>query len=257
MEPAGASPVASRACQAYQGRLDEAERDLARALELCEDPALLESRIAVGRYGSEIALALGDAGLARERSVEFLRLAERFGATGYVAGAREVLGRTLLLEGRASEAVTELEGAAELFEASPVSGSHYLISAHAFLARAQADANRAELALEVATEALHLAVAHPTAVLSGIEAELSMAHVLIVLDPAGKAEEIESRLARAAVRERELGTRHFVPCVHLERAQLAAARGDDAACRLERERARDEFAAIGASGHVERISTES
>ena len=84
-----------------------------------------------------------------------------------------------------------------------------------------------------------------------------MAHVLIVLDPAGRGDEIERRLAGVVLREREIGGRHFVPLVHLERAQLAAARGDDDTCRLERERARAEFAAIGARGHVERISTES
>ena len=83
-----------------------------------------------------------------------------------------------------------------------------------------------------------------------------MAHVLIVLDPAGRGEESERRLAGVALREREIGSRYFVPLVHLELAQLAAARGDDAARSLERTRARDEFAAIGARGHVERVSRE-
>jgi hypothetical protein len=53
-----------------------------------------------------------------------------------------------------------------------------------------------------------------------------------------------------------MGARAHEPLVHLERAELGRALGDDALLRGELETAQRRFAELGATHHVERLARE-
>jgi hypothetical protein len=89
-----------------------------------------------------------------------------------------------------------------------------------------------------------------------IEAHLAHAHALRHAHGASAATDIETTLERAAALVDETGAAGLAPFVHCERAELARLLGDEAGWQRELREALRLFAAMGATGHAERISRQ-
>jgi ATP/maltotriose-dependent transcriptional regulator MalT len=120
------------------------------------------------------------------------------------------------------------------------------------LAEAHARAGDGEQALLLADEAVAAARRRGTR-LYECQAQLARAAVLEHAAGAGAAGLIGQALARADALLRDTGARTYAPFVHERRAALARLRGDDMGWRRELTRARHEFGAAGATGHLRRL----
>jgi len=80
--------------------------------------------------------------------------------------------------------------------------------------------------------------------------------VLRRADPTGARADIESALARAEALTEETGLLAHAPLIHLERAALARAHGDEATRQRELREAQRLFSEMGATARVEQVVKE-
>ncbi len=157
-----------------------------------------------------------------------------------------ILGHVLASGGAAHEAIGQLTAALDLMRAGGV-GVFIEPFALAELAEAHLEAGDfpgARIAVEHGFAALRGA--------SGARARLELARARL-LRADGDTVAAEAALDRARVAAEATGARVYVPFVHVERAELARLRGDDAACRHERCEAQRLFAEIGAPARAEQM----
>jgi ATP/maltotriose-dependent transcriptional regulator MalT len=105
------------ACWLALGRLDEAERAAALAVELAGRYGLPLATSASNRATASVALERGDAATAAEWALASAAGAEEMGARIHAAHSRVLAGRALAAQGDEDAAVAELERAAAEFEA--------------------------------------------------------------------------------------------------------------------------------------------
>ena len=91
---------------------------------------------------------------------------------------------------------------------------------------------------------------------SEVDAQLSLAHVLLAAGNLDDRGAIESALDRAAECVGITGTRSHLPQIGVERAKLARLEGDEAGRERHLREAHRLFTEIGATGHAERVATE-
>ena len=89
-----------------------------------------------------------------------------------------------------------------------------------------------------------------------VTALLAHAQLLRATDGLRASDQIEASLRNATALIEAMDARGLAPFVHIERAQLARLRQDDAAWRCELEVAHQQFNAIGATGQAEWTAKE-
>lgn len=87
-----------------------------------------------------------------------------------------------------------------------------------------------------------------------VRAHLGQARILLWTSASAHADAIEAALRTAEQLARAIGLASWLPWVYEERAALAVALGEESQRCDALEEARRLYEAIGASGHVERIS---
>ena len=85
---------------------------------------------------------------------------------------------------------------------------------------------------------------------------VSCANTLIVCDGRRRRKQILSILEGIESAIERTGARSYLPFLHELRARLAHVCGDDATCDRERREAERLWAAMGAHGHIERMTLE-
>ena len=122
----------------------------------------------------------------------------------------------------------------------------------ATLAEAYLGSGEQHLARETAEEAVSLA--HERGVLAvALRAHLALARVRLQTEGANAATAIETTLARAMTLVEQTGAKSQEPFIHVELAELARLRGDEARRQRELRAAHRRFTDMGAMGHAERL----
>jgi tetratricopeptide (TPR) repeat protein len=238
-------------CLVCQGRPTDALSLVERAVELARERRDHEIAGAASASGFGACEMLGDAPGALAYAREQMRSVEA-GADGLRQFALTTLGRAHLMQGEWEIASDALQASLDLTR-KVRTGLGYEALILAFLADARLAAGDLGGARERADEAVAVARRRQTA-LSEIVALLARARVGLATDGASPAVERDLDDATAVVAQTT--ARGYLPDIHLERARLAARRGD----ARERERHLREahrlLVEMGATLRVERLAAE-
>ncbi|MGH3482745.1 MAG: LuxR C-terminal-related transcriptional regulator [Nocardioidaceae bacterium] len=132
-----------------QGRPAAAAASIHAALATRSDDRLARARLRTAQ--AEIALATGELDLAWEAATELGQIAAAYASPGHAASARQLLGATLLANGQAADALTDLQAAGRAWHDldAPCHAARVgLLAAEAY--RALGDEDRAGLELDAA-----------------------------------------------------------------------------------------------------------
>jgi len=254
----GASPYVfalalAAAALAWTGRIGEAERDAARAIELAREdrqffPRALAHAFRV--YACEIS---GDVASARAHGREAVALSERFGNEPLRTLALASLGLAHVLEERWAEALGAVNRSLSMLKAR---GSHWWESCLlATLARARLGLGDHTGAWKAAEEAVRVGRDLGTR-LWEFPAQLVLARVLRETEGAQAASTIERILSETLAFADESEAKGWKPFILLEQAGLARLRSDEGArARLVRE-AHRLFTEIGAPLRAAQVARE-
>ena len=231
----------------WMGRLGEADRELEQAIQLAREHGELDVLCWTHVSYVDAAQVTGDTSVALSHALHVVDVAERMGTFFARLRAYYAFGCACLLREEWTEAVAALEhalaihreGALGLFEASTLARL-----AEAYLGRGEVDRAR-----RTAEEAVAVGQHRGTAVRS-CEAQLALGRVLLhgAIEPDWRAVDGALRLGLAHVRQ--TGAVLFAPLLHLELAEAARRRGDDALKDRELAEARRLFEAMGASARA-------
>ena len=89
-----------------------------------------------------------------------------------------------------------------------------------------------------------------------IAANVALAGVLRAAEGLGARDEIQAALTRAQELVDNVGAHGHGPTIHVELAELAHQKGDEAECERELHEAHRLFTEIGATGHAERLASQ-
>ena len=89
-----------------------------------------------------------------------------------------------------------------------------------------------------------------------VRAQLALARVLRAIEGADGSAGVVAALDRAQALVQSTGARSYEPQIYVERARLAALRADAADAQQRLREAHRLFAAMGATGHAERLAKE-
>jgi adenylate cyclase len=233
------------------GRLHEAEAAIQRAIELARfhgDSFVLghayQARALLKTHRGDVDGALGDAG-------EAIRIFEEMGSAHQATFGHLRLGAAQVLAGHFAEAVQSLEKTLETARDQHQLASEPEILAQ--LAEAYLGSGDAERALEASEQALDSAREHGVKLFE-CDAHLARAHVLLRSQGAAAAESIRATLQCADELVDETGARVHEPFVQLARAELAGIEGDASVRESALGEARRMLAAMGATGHEQRLA---
>jgi adenylate cyclase len=236
------------------GRLEDAPRELSRALEIARETGEPENvGWALGACAS-FEIFNGALDKAPGYAAEFLGIAEKLGSPFFQAHALLLMGRVQIHQGLWKDAVESLQGAIDL-----VRDRHTAREAEANLLVHLADAYHGDGQLERARETIARALAladERGARFSEVEGNLVLARIL--MDAGGAAAETAVTAALDAARDcvEEFGAHAFAPMVLGERARLAELLRDEDARRAHILEAHRLFSEMGAAGHAERLARE-
>ena len=229
---------------AMRGRPLDGLADMERALAEAEgrEPADLLAVI----HGMFIAAAgvLGDETMAMAHAQRVMALAASSPSQNVEQQARWCLGDVHLMREEWGDAVAALEQGLALEHEAPVAAWRLPLNL-AMLAEAHGGAGSTERARTLATKAIDVAQERGQR-LQEIRAQLALARVLLRADPAGARAAIDAALARAEALTEESGLLSNAPVIHLERARLARAMGDEGARERELREAERLFIEMGA-----------
>jgi class 3 adenylate cyclase/tetratricopeptide (TPR) repeat protein len=230
--------------RAPRGRPLDGLADLERALAEAEgrEPADLVAII----HGGFIAVAgvLGDETMAMAHAQRVMALAASSPSQIVEQSARWYLGEVHLMREEWGDAVAAIEQGLAFEREVPVAAWRLPLNL-AMLAEAHGGAGNTERARTLATQAIDMAQERGLR-MQEIRAQLALARVLLRADPAGARAAIEAALARAEALIEETGLLSNAPFVHLERARLAHAVGDEASRQRELREAERLFTEMGA-----------
>jgi class 3 adenylate cyclase/tetratricopeptide (TPR) repeat protein len=234
------------------GRLAEAEESLQRASRLAREHEDLMAQTSASGSFVRVASLSGDFSGALAHGRAGVEFAERLGSAAILVNAYRYLGVAFILEEDWAEAEKALEHSLALMrEANP----HLKSLALADLARVHAARGEGSLARATAEEGVAAAQRSKMTRLE-IEAQLSLAHVLLASGNLDDRAVIASALDRAAECVEITGARGYLPQIIVERAKLARLEGDEAGRERHLREAHRLFTEIGATGHAEREARE-
>ncbi len=235
------------------GRLDEAARALALALERSRAGNDAESTVYATQFLGDLEATRGDPEALLRHARKFVELTERPGSLFYHLWGHHVL---LFALAEKQEWDAALELASELREAAtaipvllPV---NRLPAARAHLGLG--DLKNARAAAQETLDALdHLPSLKG---LFGIASRLSAAGVLLAADGAAAEQTVLRELQTASHVIEETGAECHRPKLHELRAELARVHGDESTRERELREAHRLFSEMGATGHAERLARE-
>ena len=231
------------------GRLEAAEQEGQRSLELAVDAGHVISIVFGHSYLGAVAGAMGDADAALQHSRRAAEAAERIDVPFVSMFAYGALGEAHLLRQEFEQVVDLQERALAILRDHRVGGSEGVYLAG--LAEAYVGQGDYDRAREYAQRAVEQASGS-----GALRCRLSLARVLLVSPGLDAASEIERALDEAAG-EIERGDWHVhAPEVHVERAALAGLRGDEPERLHHLREAHRLYTEIGATGHAERVAQE-
>jgi adenylate cyclase len=237
----------------WSGRFDAAEADAGRAASLAAEQTSLEL---TGQHHLSRALeeeARGDAAQVTVRARALIALRERVVNPMTADQADVALAMALLLDRECAEAAERLE----LFLADIRTRRTSLYFEPLALDRlAEALLGTGDLAAAEARAREALAVAGARGMRIGFRGPLLLARIVARARGATARAEVEQLLEVSAAYLEETGTRAWVPLLHEARAELERACGDAAAAERELREAQRLYAAMGATGHAERVAGE-
>jgi DNA-binding SARP family transcriptional activator/tetratricopeptide (TPR) repeat protein len=240
-------------CLTVMGQLAEARRQLA----LCESiaDAHRDPEVAGWAHMWSVPLAYfqGAPHDAVAHAHEALAIAERLGGPFQLTIAWLELGAARVQQADWERAIQALERSATLAATHRLGelGGWRL----ALLAEAHAGLGDTARARALAHDGVRTAVERGQ-VMEEALACLSLARVLLAGDGAGAATAVEAALARALELARTTGALAFEPLAREELAELSRRAGDAPAHERELRTAQRLFAAMGATGHSERVAAQ-
>jgi class 3 adenylate cyclase/tetratricopeptide (TPR) repeat protein len=236
------------------GRLDEARRLYERATDLARSLGALENLGWVFEDRAVLEAEAGELQQGLDIGTRGLEIAEKVGTSFGRVMARHRLAEVHIASGHYREAAEMLEVAIAMVRESRVGGGYeaQFVTAlsEAFLGLGEVD--RARLAAE---EALAVVDRQGTR-LFGIGAHLALARAALRDEALRARGVVEQTLERATSLIAAMEAWRWQPRVHLVRAELAQARGDEAGRRRELARAQHLFTAMGAPLRAEQIAQE-
>jgi adenylate cyclase len=236
------------------GRLDEARRELSRALEVARETDEVENIGWALSACANFEIFDGTIDKAPGYAAEFLAIAEKLGSPFFQAHALLQMGRVEIQKGLWKDAIEFLHGALDLARERRTAAE-----IEAYLHVHLADAYRGDGQLERARETISRALAladERGARFSEIEGNLVMARVLMDADGAAAEAAVTEALDGARDCVEEFGARAFAPMVFEERARLAQLLRDEDARRAHLREAHRLYSEMGATGHAERLARE-
>jgi class 3 adenylate cyclase/tetratricopeptide (TPR) repeat protein len=241
------------AARAWAGRIGEAERDAARAIELAREDRQLFPRTLAHAFRVYACDISGDIASARAHGREAAELAERFGNEPLRTIAFASLGLAHVLDERWAEALDTVDRQLGMLKARD---SHWWEPCLlAVLARARLGFGDRAGARQAAEEALRLGRELGTR-LWEFPAQLVLARVRRETEGVQAAGAIERILSETLAFADEAGAKGWRPFVLLERAEVARMRGDEGGRgRLLRE-AHQLFTDMGAAARAEQVARE-
>jgi class 3 adenylate cyclase/tetratricopeptide (TPR) repeat protein len=240
--------------QVLMGRFHDGARACAELRELAQTHQQLDilcwahaTTVWLARLSGEVANPMHHARSAVE-------LAEKVGNAFARVVASWALGMAHALAAQWAEAVAVLEDGLTLARGRRASLWAEVLML-AVLAESYAGAGNHRLARARAEEALALARRRETRT-QEIEAQLALARVLLRAEGAAARHDVEAALERALGLVMGTGARAFEPYLHVERAALARATGDEAARQHELREAHRLFIEMGAPIRAEQVATQ-
>jgi adenylate cyclase len=228
------------------GRLEEANRDLARARELAQASGENELTLMALINQARLAFFVGDPETALALAREAVQLGEKVGNRAYLGWAWAVHGLVDLLRTRWDDALAAFARAAGY---GWHSGEGRVLASHAEAHLGRGDLAKARaVADEALTEALR--VRSP---LSECHAQIALARILLREDGMQAQAAIHAALDRARDIIEESGARVYEPFVLLERAALARVLQEEETANRALRAAAELFSQLGAVGYADRV----
>jgi class 3 adenylate cyclase/tetratricopeptide (TPR) repeat protein len=240
--------------QAYTGRPGEAARDLEMVIEWARPRRELALLAIAHEIYAEMMYLIGENRAVLAHGREGIDAAGKTGVGTLVVLGHIMLGVGSVLDGRSSEALSHLDGAAAAArEFQTMSAWEPYILAER--ARAYLAGREPKQARSTAEQALSLA-RELGVTLWEIKAQLVLASALMQPEVSGATTEVETLLEQAAALVDQTGAAAFKPSIHEERSNLARLMGDASTRDRELRTAHRLFVEMGATGHAERLARE-
>jgi ATP/maltotriose-dependent transcriptional regulator MalT len=236
------------------GCLAEAGHALEGAGELARERGDLEMLASTHISRAQLGYYAGDANRTRVHARQAMEIAEQIGSSLMRLFALSMLGRAHLLSGDGHDAVAAAEQALTVAREQRA-GLHYEPMLLALLANARLGLGETAAGRAAAEEALDVARRRGHR-WGEIEATFILVRVLLRADGARATGRVETALAEAAAIIEATGLDLFMPFLHVERAALARATGDELTRRRELREAHRLFTSIGAPIRAEQVAHE-
>jgi tetratricopeptide (TPR) repeat protein len=239
--------------RAWSGSLAAADADTERAASIASEQTSLELSGFVHFMTAMAAEVRGDAAKTSAHARSMFAVRERVVNELIEVQAEVILGMAQLLERELGQAVEALERPVAKMQERRVS---LMLEPLALDRLAEALLGTGDLvgAEKRAREAVEVARVH--GIRMGSRGPLLLARIVARARGKSARAEVEQLLAESVAYIEETGTRAWIPLLHEARAELERACGDAAAEERELREAQRLHAAMGASGHAERLARE-
>ncbi len=237
---------------AYVGRIAEGREQLRHALQLARERADFTVISTASGWSIYLAYVSGETSGAAAHGRAAVDAARRVGLVQQV-NADQWCGLAAGLEGDWSQAASTLErGASFARENAGLLMTQALVLSYLALAYARCGnpAARATAEQAVAVAQKQGALRHE------IDAQLSLARVLLASGDVDECPAIDAALVRTTACMEQSGARAYLPMIMEERATLARLRGDEAASVQDLREAHRLYEEIGATGHAARLAKQ-
>src|SRR5262249_30175191 len=230
------------------GRLDDATRELDRAVELARAHEDFEVLAQALSFSSALACLECDEQAALAHAHHALEVAEKTGSAFSRILAYHALGEVQTLRGESTAAIVALERALAIAR-DRHAGRQDEAQVMVVLAEAHLAAGDPRAARETAERALTVARERGMR-MAECAAHLVLGRVLVRSEGVHARDAVESALAQASSLADETGARRYAPFIHLERAELARRLGDEIARQRELREAHRLFTEMGATARA-------
>ena len=234
------------------GYLDEARRDLDRAIELAQEQGDMELVAMAHGFYALVGWFTGDPAIGLPHTRQAVEIAEKIGSPLARSQAYGFLGIVHVQREEWDAAVSGLQ------QELAIAREHrtlLFVEAGTLAMLAQAYLGRGEHGLARSTAEEAVAVARRCgARLFECDGHMTLAQVLLCVEGATATVAISRELEEAERLIAATGARSRAPFLHLHRAELARLGGDTALYEHELRTARRLFTEVGAPGHVARLT---
>jgi class 3 adenylate cyclase/tetratricopeptide (TPR) repeat protein len=237
----------------HTGRLEESARALDRATALAQEYGQLEILAVTHQAYVDLAWLTGDARFAMEHARRGLEAAEALGSAFSRSQAYGALSLAYRLNEQWDEAAAACEQSLAILRESGtgIADEGFKMAG---LAEIYLRQGRKELARATAEEAVTFASRYQR--VAECYARIILARVLLATEGVQAAGAVQEALMRALAVIQETGATSMEPFIHVELAELARLRGDEAGRQRELREARRRFTEIGAPPRAEQVAKE-